>query len=74
MPTEGTGHAGPRWLGGVRPGPVPVSMESVVVLPAPLWPSRTVICPSYRFRLRSLTAALPLFPTLNTCREGRGWP
>lgn len=52
-------------------GPSPVSIERVVVFPAPLWPSRTVICPSYRFRFRSLTAALPLFPTLNTCRKGR---
>ena len=55
-------------------GSSPVSMERVVVFPAPLWPSRTVIWPSYRFRFRSLTAALPLFPTLNTCRRGRGDP
>ena len=55
-------------------GSSPVSMERVVVFPAPLWPSRTVIWPSYRFRFRSLTAALPLFPTLNTCGRGRGGP
>lgn len=48
---------------GAQSCPSPVSMDKVVVLPAPLWPSRTVICPSYRFRLRSLTAALSLCPT-----------
>lgn len=46
---------------------LPVSIESVVVLPAPLWPSRTVIWPSNMLSVKSLTASLVLFPTLNTC-------
>lgn len=74
QPPEGTRAGGQGWGGGVEARPSPVSMESVVVFPAPLWPSRTVIWPSYRFRFRSLTAALPLFPTLNTCGRGRAGP
>lgn len=46
---------------------LPVSIDSVVVLPAPLWPSRTVIWPSNMLRVKSLTASLVLLPTLNTC-------
>lgn len=30
----------------------------VVVLPAPLWPRKDVMCPSYRLRLSCLTATL----------------
>lgn len=51
--------------------PIPVSMERVVVFPAPLWPSRTVICPSYMFTVRSLTASFVLLPTLKTCGDPR---
>ena len=36
----------------------PVRMDMVVVFPAPLCPSRAVICPLYMFRLRSSTATL----------------
>ena len=74
QPPEGMRPGGQGWGGGVEAGSSPVSMESVVVFPAPLWPSKTVIWPSYRFRFRSLTAALPLFPTLNTCGRGRAGP
>lgn len=48
---------------------LPVSMDRVVVFPAPLCPNRTVICPSYMFTVRSLTASFILFPTLKTCRD-----
>ena len=44
-------------------GKSPVSMEIVVVLPAPLWPSRAVIWPSYMEMDRSFTASF--FP--NVC-------
>ena len=37
-------------------GNSPVSMDISVVLPAPLCPRRTVICPSYKFRDTPLTA------------------
>mmetsp|Transcript_17546 Transcript_17546/g.34250 ORF Transcript_17546/g.34250 Transcript_17546/m.34250 type:complete len:193 (+) Transcript_17546:3690-4268(+) len=37
-------------------GSMPVSMLMVVVLPAPLWPSRTNTCPSYISRSRDWTA------------------
>ena len=40
----------------------PVRMLQVVVLPAPLWPRRTVIWPWYRFMVRSLTAISSFFP------------
>lgn len=46
----------------------PVSMDSVVVFPAPLCPRSTVICPSNMFSVRSRTACLVLFPTLNFCQ------
>lgn len=49
--------------------PLPVSMDRVVVFPAPLCPKRTVICPSYMFTVKSLTASFTLFPTLKTCRD-----
>lgn len=48
---------------------LPVSMDRVVVFPAPLCPNRTVICPSYMFTVKSLTASFILFPTLKTCRD-----
>lgn len=48
--------------------PSPVSMDSVVVFPAPLCPSSTVICPSNMFRVRSRTALRVLLPTLNSCQ------
>lgn len=38
----------------------PVSMDMVVVLPAPLWPSRAKIYPVYILTLRPLTAWNPL--------------
>lgn len=47
----------------------PVSMDSVVVFPAPLCPSRTVICPSNMFTVRSRTACRVLLPTLNSCQN-----
>lgn len=46
-----------------------MSMDRVVVFPAPLCPNRTVICPSYMFTVKSLTASFTLFPTLKTCRD-----
>lgn len=48
---------------------LPVSMDRVVVFPAPLCPNRTVICPSYMFTVRSFTASFVLFPTLKTCGD-----
>mmetsp|Transcript_11049 Transcript_11049/g.16441 ORF Transcript_11049/g.16441 Transcript_11049/m.16441 type:complete len:251 (-) Transcript_11049:1514-2266(-) len=36
----------------------PVSIEIVVVLPAPLWPSKAKICPSYMSKSKPSTAAL----------------
>lgn len=44
----------------------PVSMDSVVVFPAPLCPSSTVICPSNMFTVRFCTASRILLPTLNS--------
>ena len=41
----------------------------VVVLPAPLCPSRAVICPSYMFMLILSTAVNALFPRPNTCAQ-----
>ena len=35
---------------------IPVSMDMVVVLPAPLCPSRAVMCPLYMLKLRLSTA------------------
>lgn len=40
-----------------------------MVFPAPLCPNRTVICPSYMFTVKSLTASFILFPTLKTCGD-----
>lgn len=48
---------------------LPVSMDRVVVFPAPLCPNRTVICPSYMFTVKSFTASFVLFPTLKTCED-----
>lgn len=50
-----------------RPAWVPASMQHRVVLPAPLCPRRTVICPWYRFRVRSLTALWLSLPVSYTC-------
>lgn len=43
---------------------LPVSIDMVVVLPAPLWPSRTVIWLLYMLRCMLFTATL--LPRLNT--------
>jgi hypothetical protein len=40
---------------------IPVNMDIVVVFPAPLWPSSTVIWPSYMFNVRSFTAIFLLY-------------
>lgn len=53
---------------GVKPSSSPVSMDSVVVFPAPLCPSRTVIWLSNMFIVRSFTACRILLPTLNSCQ------
>lgn len=42
-------------------------MDSVVVFPAPLCPSTTVICPSNMFSVSSFTACRVLLPTLKSC-------
>lgn len=55
------------YLAGVKPSS-PVSMDSEVVFPAPLWPRRTVIWLSNMFIVRSFTACRILLPTLNSCR------
>lgn len=39
--------------------PLPVSMDMVVVFPAPLWPSRAVICPLYILKFKLSTALFP---------------
>jgi len=43
---------------------MPVNMDNVVVFPAPLWPSNTVIWPSYMFNVRSFTATFRLYTFL----------
>eukprot|EP01137_Pigoraptor_chileana_P029005 Opistho-2@13609 len=48
-------------------GKRPVSMDMVVVLPAPLCPSSAVIWPRYIFSERSSTATLPLSYTFPRC-------
>mmetsp|Transcript_34797 Transcript_34797/g.63335 ORF Transcript_34797/g.63335 Transcript_34797/m.63335 type:complete len:200 (-) Transcript_34797:129-728(-) len=49
----------------------PVSIEIVVVLPAPLWPSSAVICPRYMVSPRSCTAFLGPVGVANTLSSPR---
>ena len=58
--------ASPQWLCGRS---LPVSIDMVVVLPAPLCPSNTVICPSYMLTRIPATATLRFPPLPNTCKE-----
>ena len=50
----------------------PVSMLMVVVLPAPLWPSRAVISPLYALKV-TLSTATTVFIPLNTFRSPCTW-